>query len=120
MSEANQEVPTKVDVPEPKAPEAQATPPTGEPQKDEASKLVEEMIADERTKLVDAIMDTKPTRERAYYEAKTLRDLKDFAEFVTTKKEADQNAPAGKAPMGDAREMIDAAYAKAQLDLRKR
>ena len=112
---------TDTNVPEPKAPEVdKATPPAGEPQKTEASTYVDEMIADERKKLVDAIMDAKPPRDRAHYDAKPMAELRDLTEFLRTVNVDTQIIQSGPAPTGDARAMIDDAYGKVEKELHSR
>lgn len=122
---SKEEPPMTDEKPEPKAdekpepkPEAdnKANPPQGEPQKDEAAKTVEDMIAEERTKLVDAIMDSKPPRERAHYEKKPLADLRDMVEFMTHAKTEPKGVPASATDTMDSKAMIDKAYA----DMEKR
>ena len=104
--------------PETKAQDGKADPAAGEPQKDEATTYVDEMIAAERKKLVDAIMDAKPPRDRPHYEGKPLADLRDLAEFLGNVRPA-QSLPAGKTT-GDSKAEIDAAYEKAMEKLQGR
>jgi hypothetical protein len=118
MTEENKQEPKKDEtVPEPKADKTKANPPAGAPQKDEAANYVETMIADERKKLVDAIMDAKPPRSREHYDKLPLGDLRDLNEFLTSVRPAAQVLPAGTADEGDARKKINDAYEAAERKL---
>jgi len=56
------------------------------------------MIKAEHTKMVDAIMDSNPPKEREFYEKKSLDELKELKEFLDSISGGDNFIPAGKKP----------------------
>jgi len=98
--------------------EDKAEPPAEKPaEKDMASKYVEQMIKAEHTKLVDAIMDRNPPKEREHYEGKTLDELKELKEFLDSVAPGDNSIPAGKRTASDSTKAIDDAYASVEEKL---
>lgn len=81
-----------------------------QPETDEAAKLV----ARERTRLVDAIMDADPPKAREHYEKKTIDELEEIRALLSTRK--DSTIPSGSS---GARKAIDDAYSALEEKLRR-
>ena len=101
-----------------KAPADQANPAEKPPEKDEATLYVDKLIKDEHTKLVDAIMDTEPSRERSHYEGKSLDELKELSEFISGQAASADSIPAGKQMNDEGKKVVNSAYADLEDKIR--
>lgn len=88
-----------------------ATPAEPPAENDEASKLVESM----KKKLVDSIMDFTPPKDRSHYDGKSLDELKEIHELLSSQK--DSVIPSGSS--GSGKRAIDDAYAELERKLQK-